>query len=120
MRDVEDLHVMQAIQEGLKGSVDGVMEIAQRNLSSVSLFANTCLQMLQWRYTKIAPSTSEFASAVAMARLDMRSELLLAQYQAVSLLLKEEWSLALPYLQELSAELDSDEPLFELFTQLAT
>jgi len=55
MCDVEDLHVMQAIQEGLKGSVDGVMEIAQRNLSSVSLFANTCLQMLQWRYTKIAP-----------------------------------------------------------------
>lgn len=52
MRDVEDLHVMQAIQEGLKGSVDGVMEIAQRNLSSVSLFANTCLQMLQWRYTR--------------------------------------------------------------------
>ena len=94
MRDVEDLHVMQAIQEGLKGSVDEVMETAL--------------------------STSEFASAVAMARLDMRSELLLAQYQAVGLLLKEEWSLALPYLQELSAELDSDEPQFELFTQLAT
>ena len=91
---MEDLHVMQAIQEGLKGSVDEVMETAL--------------------------STSEFASAVAMARLDMRSELLLAQYQAVGLLLKEEWSLALPYLQELSAELDSDEPQFELFTQLAT
>ena len=118
-RDVEDLPVLQAIQEGLSGDVDAVVGIAQQNLSSVSPLAKTCLQILQWRYTKVVPSTSEFASAAEMARPDKRSRLLLVQYQAVSLLLKEERSLALSCLQELSTELDSDEPLLQLFARLA-